>query len=156
MNEKEYQLYIIDQLENNEIILSQLYAAYGEKFPFRKSFWQDMVEDELGHAKWISTLKKKVEEGEILFGQNRFNKDLLSDFHKDIQKKIHQVSDEFGIVEALKNAVRIESHLIEKRFFEVFKKDSMELEIVLLALEYSTENHLKRVTSEYKAEISIK
>lgn len=154
MNEKEYQLFILDGLEKNETILSELYKAYGEKFVFKKKFWDDMVEDELNHAKWIETLRKKIEEGEVLFAENRFNRDLLEDFYKNIQGKIREIGGEFGIREALGEAIRIENHLVEKKFFEVFKGDSVDLEIVLLALKYSTENHLKRVTEEYKAEAS--
>ncbi|HAV11442.1 MAG TPA: hypothetical protein DCX32_02770 [Candidatus Moranbacteria bacterium] len=154
MNEKEYQFYIVELLAKNEDKLSELYALYGEKFTFMKKFWDELTEDELGHGRWVKTLKKKVEEGAVQFGEHRFDKDMLEDFYKSVQLQIFEANKEINVVDALKNAVKIEQTMIEKRFFDVFKGDSVELEILLLALRYSTENHLKSVTERYKSEVA--
>lgn len=152
MNEKDYQFYIVEQLAKNEDKLSELYALYGEKFTFMKKFWDELTEDELGHGKWVRTLEKKIEEGTVQFAENRFNKDMLEDFYKSIQLQIFEANKDISLVEALKNAVKIEQTMIEKKFFEVFKGDSIDLEILLLALRYSTENHLKNVVERYRQE----
>jgi len=154
MDEREYQFYIIDQLEKNEKKLAELYVLYGEKFTFMKKFWDEIAEDEKGHAKWVATLRKKVEEGSVSFGQHRFDKDMLEDFHKMVQLQIFEAGKGVNLSDALGNAVKIEKTMIERRFFEVFKDDSVELEILLLALRYSTENHLKSIVARYKSEVA--
>ncbi|KKU53926.1 MAG: hypothetical protein UX75_C0030G0012 [Candidatus Moranbacteria bacterium GW2011_GWE2_47_10] len=153
MDEREYQFYIADQLAKNEDKLSELYALYREKFTFMKKFWDELTEDELGHGAWVRTLRKKIEDGTVQFGEHRFNKDLLEDFYKNVQLQIFEAEKEISLVDALRNAVKMEQTMIEKRFFDVFKGDSVELEILLLALRYSTENHLKTVADRYKSEI---
>ncbi len=153
MDEKEYQLEIVSQLEKNEVALSELYALYQSKFPTRREFWQGLVDDEQSHAQWIRTLKRKIEEGEVNIKEHRFNIDIINDFNKEVKQKELEINqNNIPLIEALANAVKFEQTLIERRFFEVFKDDSPELEMLLLALEYSTKNHFAAIQKAYNAE----
>lgn len=157
MDEKEYRLNIIAELSKNEEKLSELYGMYAREFPNYEGFWNELVLDEREHAAWISTLKRKIEEGEINFGENRFNIDIIRDFYKNIQKfEIEVKSSDLDLLKALENAILTEKTLLERKFFEVFEDDSMDLEIILLALKKSTENHLVKVKAFYESEKSKK
>ena len=154
MDEKQYRLAIIEELAKNEEKLSELYNSYGRELPDYENFWTEMCLDEKEHARWIETLKKKIEEGEVKFGKNRFNIDMVRDFFKNIQKlEIEVDKEELSLEKALENSIAVEEVLLERKFFEVFKGDSMDLEIILLALEKSTENHLRKVKGLYDSEI---
>jgi len=56
------------------------------------------------------------------------------------------------LISALVASKEIEETLLEKKFFEVFKGDAPELEILLLALEYSTKNHREIVIKAWEEE----
>jgi hypothetical protein len=152
MDEKEYQLEIISAIAKNEIILSALYAKYGHAFASRKKFWDEIAREEVSHAAWINTLKKRVEEGSVKFAHDRFNGDLVNDFSKYIQQQELRVNEGMPLIEALEAAKEIEETMLEKKFFEVFHGDAPELEVLLLALEYSTKNHREIITKAWEEE----
>ena len=87
MNEKEYQLAIVDHMVKNENKLSELYAKYAHAFPTRKEFWNDIAREEVSHGAWINTIKKRIEEGVVTFSSDRFNADSLNDFYECVQQE---------------------------------------------------------------------
>jgi hypothetical protein len=141
MNETEYQILIIDQMAKNEVKLSQLYAKYGHAFASRKQFWEELAREEVSHGAWISTLRKRVEDGDVMFSRDRFNLVLLNDFHEYVQKEELRINTGIALIDALKASREIEESMLEKNFFDVFTGDAPELTTLLLALEYSTKNH---------------
>jgi hypothetical protein len=155
MDELEYQLEIIEQMAKNEIKLSELYAQYAHSFATRKDFWNEIAREEVSHGAWISTLKKRVEEGSVKFGSDRFNIDLLNDFYKYIQAEELKVKEGMPLIGALVASREIEETMLEKKFFEVFHGDAPELEILLLALEYSTKNHREMVIKAWEEERTL-
>lgn len=143
---------IIDQMAKNEVKLSELYARYAHQFPARKDFWSGLAVEEVSHSAWIKTLGKRVEEGNVMFSKGRFNIDLLRDFYKYIQQQELDLKEGIPLISALVASKELEETLLEKRFFEVFKGDAPELEVLLLALEYSTKNHREFVIKAWEEE----
>lgn len=152
MDEKTYQLEIIGQMAKNEDKLSELYAKYAHHFPTRKEFWNGIAVEEVSHGAWIRTLGKRVQEGLVSFGTDRFNIDVLNDFHKYVQQQEVRLEEGIPLVAALVASKEIEETMLEKKFFEVFHGDAPELEILLLALEYSTKNHREIVVKAWEEE----
>ena len=152
MDEKEYQLEIVSQMAKNEVKLSALYAKYAHSFPTRKEFWNDIAREEVSHGAWIETLRKRVEEGSVKFGSDRFNIDLLNDFYNYVQQQELNITEGMPLIRALVASKELEETMLEKKFFEVFHGDAPELEILLLALEYSTKNHREIVIKAWEEE----
>lgn len=152
MDEKEYQIRIVDQMAKNEIKLSELYAKYAHAFPSRKEFWTGIAQEEVSHGAWIDTLKKRIEDGNVTFASDRFNIDLLNDFYTYVQQQELKLEEGIPLITALVASKEIEETLLEKKFFEVFHGDAPELEILLLALEYSTKNHREIVLKAWEEE----
>ncbi len=152
MNEQEYQLEIVDMMAKNEVKLSELYAKYAHAYPTRKEFWNELAREEVSHGAWISTLKKRIEDGSVKFSSERFNVDLNNDFYRHVQQEELKISENTPLIEALKTSGEIEEMMLEKKFFEVFQGDAPELEVLLLALEYSTKNHREIVLKALKEE----
>ncbi|MEI7890391.1 MAG: hypothetical protein WCI36_00320 [bacterium] len=152
MDEMEYQLLIVEQMAKNEVKLSELYAKYGHAFASRKEFWEELAREEISHGAWIGTLKKKVEEGSVAFNRERFNLSLLSEFHDYVQSQEDKIKTGIALIDALKASRKIEETLLEKNFFEVFAGDAPDLEVLLLALEYSTKNHREIVNKACEEE----
>lgn len=155
MDQREYQLEIIEQMAKNEIKLSELYAKYAHLFATRKEFWNEIAREEVSHGAWISTLKKRVEEGEVAFSSDRFNIDLINDFYKHIQTEELKIKEGMPLIAALEASKNIEEMMLEKRFFEVFSGDAPELEVLLTALEYSTKNHREIVIKACEEEAKM-
>lgn len=152
MDEKKYQLEIIEQMAKNEEKLSELYAKYAHAYPTRKEFWNEIAREEVSHGAWIRTLGKRIEDGVVTFGSDRFNIDLLNDFYKYVQQQEIRLADNMPLITALVASKEIEETLLEKKFFEVFHGDAPEVEILLLALEYSTKNHREIVLKAWEEE----
>lgn len=152
MDEQEYQLEIVGQMAKNEVKLSELYAKYAHTYPTRKEFWNELAREEVSHGAWINTLRKRIEDGSVKFGSGRFNVDMNNDFYKHVQQQELKVSENMPLVDALKTSIAIEEMMLEKKFFEVFHSDAPELEILLLALEYSTKNHREIVLKALEEE----
>ena len=152
MDQLEYQIEIVNQMAKNEVKLSELYAKYSHNFASRKDFWEELAREEVGHGAWISTLRKRIEDGSVIFSSERFNIDLLNDFHDMVQTEELRISQGIALIDALVASRKIEETLLEKKFFEVFKGDAPELETLLLALEYSTKNHREIVNKACEEE----
>ena len=156
MDQKEYQKEILEQMAKNEEKLSELYAAYMHKFPTRSEFWRDIAQEEVSHGRWIRTLEMRVEEGGVMFSEKRFNIDALNDFYVFVQQQIARVKEnDLPLIAALVVSKEIEESMLEKDFFRVFSGDSPELEILLLALEYSTKKHRDIVLKAWEEERKI-
>lgn len=146
MNLKESQIKVIEMLARNEEAVSKLYKAYAEKFPNYESFWSRLAEEEIEHACWIRKLHSKIKEGSVYFNEGRFkieaiqtSLDYLNDWLVKAQK------EEISLINALSLAWDIENALMERKYFEIFEGDSVELKHVLTNLADSTKDHRDRV-----------
>ena len=146
MNLKESQIKVIEMLARNEEAVSKLYKAYAEKFPAHKGFWSRLAEEEIGHAGWIRKLHSKVKEGSVYFNEGRFKIEAIQtslDYLNDWLVKARK--EEISLINALSLAWDIENALMERKYFEIFEGDSVELKHVLTDLADSTKNHRDRV-----------
>jgi len=62
----------------------------------------------------------------------------------------YEIMIEISLIKALSIARDIESGLIEKKFFEVFEGDPIELKHVLLNLVAATREHYNRIEKAWK------
>jgi rubrerythrin len=143
-----------DELKNDlaevmagiEEMISQHYKAYAEKFKENQDFWLRLVAEELDHAQWIRELYSKTKTGPISFDEQRFNKKSLQEFSSRLKNMLNIfVEQSASIKEALKNSLKIESLVLESKFFEVFKTDAPELKKVLEHLAQATREHRERI-----------
>jgi len=144
---------IIEMLVENENAMAELYADYAKKFLLFKDFWKHISEDEYSHAAWINTLHGKMKAKTVDFSLNRFPVDAIRQNIEYIKTKQREVSEgDMALLDALETSVHLEKGLLENKYFEVFKDDSLELQIVLEALKLSTQQHLRDVTRKWQEE----
>ncbi|OGI15440.1 MAG: hypothetical protein A2Z52_01375, partial [Candidatus Moranbacteria bacterium RBG_19FT_COMBO_42_6] len=144
---------IVDLLIQNEATMGELYRVYAEKFPEYAKFWSDIHEDEKSHAAWINTLYHKLKAGMVSFSEQRFPISAIKENIKYIENEKAKTSQgEMSLGYALEKAVHIERGMIEHKFFDVLKDDSMELQILLQALRLGTEQHLQKVQKAWEKE----
>lgn len=133
-------------MEENEELIGRLYTAYAERFTEHADFWLAVAADEKQHAAWLRQLGGKVGQGSLYVDGDRFKKRPTELFHQYVRDELARAGEtDIPLRTALSVALSIEQALIERRFFEVFETDSVELKHVLQDLASATESHLKKV-----------
>ena len=142
----EIQLKVIGLLAEYEIMIGRLYKEYAQKFLDWKDFWLRLSAEERGHANWILKLRSKTKEGSVYFKEDRFNKEAIKTSLKYLNNQLSEAQmQDISLIKALSIARDIENGLIEKKFFEVFEGDPIELKHVLLNLAAATREHRNRI-----------
>lgn len=153
MGNSETQKAIIDMLVKNEEATRDLYVVCADKFPVFEKFWKNIAKDEESHAAWIKTLYEKTQGGLVNFSEQRFPTDAIQKTINYLTAEKEKVNQgERSSLDALEVAVHIERGMLEGKFFEVFKEDSMELQIILEALRLGTQQHLLEVQKMWEKE----
>jgi len=145
---------ILHRLAENEEAIGVLYQEYAKRFPDYESFWVGLASEEKEHASWIRRLYSTAAESALFFNQKRFNKEAIQTYLNYLQRELVKVKQgETTLINALSVTLYIEESLIERKYFDVFETDSVELKHVLLNLAASTRIHLDRARealSNYK------
>ena len=140
------QINVVEMLARNEEAISQLYHAYSEKFPESKGFWLGLADEEIGHAGSLRELHSKIHEGSVYLDESRFKVAAIKTFLDYLEREVAKTREQgVSLINALSTALYIEEALIERKYFEVFETDSVDLKHVLLDLAASTEEHVRRV-----------
>ncbi len=138
----ETQLKVIELLAEHETMIGRLYKEYAQKFLHWKDFWSKLSAEERGHANWILKLRSKIKGGSVYFKEDRFNKEAIKTSLKYLNNQLSQAQmQDISLIKALSIARDIENGLIEKKFFEIFEGDPIELKHVLLNLAAATREH---------------
>ena len=146
MSLKQKQVEVIEILAKHEEAAGQLYEEYAQRFPDYKDFWSTLTGDEMEHAVWIRGLHSQIEEGSVYFKEGRFKMEAIKNSLDYLKGRLTEAQkEEISLIKALSIARDIEKALIEKKFFEVFEGDSVELKEVLLNLEAATKEHMDRI-----------
>jgi hypothetical protein len=146
---------ITDLMIKNEAVMGELYRRYAEKFPTYQEFWTKIYEDEQSHAAWINTLYYKLNAGLASFSDKRFPVSAIEENIRYIEEESAKADKgEMSLLYALERAIHVERGMLEHKFFEVFKDDSMELQILLQALKLGTEQHLEKIQKAWEKEKS--
>jgi len=148
----EHQLNILQLLKIHEDAISQLYASYSNKYQEYGQFWSTLSKEELTHASWIEKLTKMVKDGKIYFDGGRFNLEAIKSSLAELKRALIESKGELPLIKALSTAYYFEIALIERKFFEVFEEDSVELKHTLMNLSKETQDHQKRIKEVFEKE----
>ena len=142
---------VIELLAEYEIMIGRLYKEYAQKFLNRKDFWSRLSAEEGGHANWILKLRSKIKEGSVYFKDDRFNEGAIKTSLKYLNNQLSEAqTQDISLIKALSIARDIENGLIEKKVFEVFEGDPIELKHILLNLAAATREHYNRIEKVWK------
>jgi rubrerythrin len=137
---------LVESLARNEENIARLYEAYAQRFPESAEFWSDLAAEEMGHAAWIRDLASRAAEGVVHISRERFKQEPINSFERYLRDEIERTQKEqMLLVTALSIALSIEQALLERRFFEVFESDSVELKRLFEKMAVSVEEHIRKV-----------
>lgn len=141
---------LISLMAKNESFIGRLYYDYGCKFQ-NKRFWLELSEHEKEHYNWLKGFfdDKEVLEIEIDGSHSKRNQKIIEESISDVKKLIFVVP-ETSLNQALENALLIESRLVEKNYFEIFKSTRSSILSIILQLESETYEHINLIENEIK------
>lgn len=139
---------IIELLASHEDTISLLYRAYAERFPEFAEFWSGLAGQEASHAGWIRGLAARLGQGSVFF-RERFKLEPLQISLEYMLAELERAREQdVSMSLALARAMQIEEALIEKRYFEVFEGDSVELSHALQNLDRDTREHVSQIKKQ--------
>jgi hypothetical protein len=146
MSQTDPRLDYIRLLFRHEVAISKIYEACEKKFPDHAAFWAQLKVEEVEHGEIITKLFHKLREGPLKLNERRFKRQALQKslaYLDRCRSAIH--AGAVSLTKALSLARDLEHSLLEKKYFEVFDSDSVELQQVFLFLQYATQTHLELV-----------
>lgn len=139
---------VIEKLSQHEEFLSQLYQTYSEYQPNRE-FWIKMMDEEKKHANLIRSFRSQINSDRVFINEKRFKIPVIEFSMRHIEEKIQEAKNKkIELAQALIISLDIENALLEKRYFEIFEGDSIELKHKLEAMEKSIKEHIVFVQKE--------
>jgi hypothetical protein len=141
----------IEALALHEEAIGKLYQVFANRFPDYKHFWNQLADEEKGHAILVRSFRKLVEDGRASVDEGRFR-------IKPIEKSLkfidvytrNALRDEMTILNALSISHDLESGLLEKKFLDIYDTDDEELQETLNILACETKKHRELVESRLK------
>ncbi|MDD5040723.1 MAG: hypothetical protein PHY34_06295 [Patescibacteria group bacterium] len=141
-----FQITMLNKLALLEESMNRLYNLYAGRFPEEKDFWMTIAGEEAQHATWVKRLMPRVDEGLVFFQKGRFNESSIESTLQYLATLIAQAEQGgLELINALSIAHDIESSLIEKEYYTVFKSDLAEFRELLSKLAQATKGHAQRV-----------
>ena len=139
MKSKENRAQGIALLEDNELLIGQLYRQFGAKFPRQVRLWSELALDEMTHARMLRGLRSSLPDTNGGLNGTRFDLGSLSTF-RDFMKSMLYSTLETDVLShsALNVAVYIQWSLMEQNLFQMSDEDPVELRAVLQKLAAGT------------------
>jgi hypothetical protein len=143
---KDYQKSMLSLFIDSELKLAELYSTLADKFPEERAFFKAHQAEELKHAQWIEYFRDKVEQGEVLFQENKTRMDALKSFLTYAQSILDNVkSAKMTLLMALSLSASMEDSLIERNLFYHFSADFPEFQDILKRLKDETKVHAAEI-----------
>jgi hypothetical protein len=132
---------------NQEILIGTLYKLFAERYPEYKAFWTEMVIEEYQHASCIQRLTERDPTDQVKLSQGELRAHVLAASIKSIEGLISgfKENEDFPITQAVNIALQLEKALWEKKVFQYFEGDSVEVRRVMDSLNLEQEIHIKRI-----------
>ena len=136
----------LEILEDNELLMGQLYRTYADKFPDHDDLWFGFASEQVKQAKSVHGLRAKVNVGAITFKADRFlSRDLLI-FREYIKGLLYTaVEREFSIRAAMETAAYIQWSLLKQDVFATVGNDPKEIKSVLTNLAFAVSRRRDRL-----------
>jgi hypothetical protein len=146
MNPKNAGMEAIEGLARIEETLSKIYRLFGERFPANRELWSRMAQEETNHAQWVRDLSSRVEDGSLSLDEDRFGVEGILVFLEYAEDKFQEAkAEKLPFLHALDIALDLESSLLERKLYQVFKAESESMEQVLQDMERQIHEHTERI-----------
>lgn len=134
-------------LEDNELLIGQLYRQFAAKLPRQVRLWAGLAAEEMRHAWMLKTVRPRI--AASLGGRGdpaRFDVDSLVTFRDFMKGLLYgTLEKDLSAEGALKTALYIQWSLQEQEIFRCAEGDPCELRTVLEALAAGNASHAEKL-----------
>ncbi len=142
---------LVDLYVAQELKMAELYGIFAERYPEHRDFWTSMADEEKRHAAAIRELSEKARSGRACFSGGQVRINAVRSFLAYVDRVVAKAKrDPTPFLTALSVTRDIESSLIEKNAFEVFRGDTPEVKSLLVALRDETAGHAARLDAMWR------
>jgi hypothetical protein len=139
---------LLQRLAQNEESIAELYRIFADKFPRHRDFWAGLAGEEIQHARWIHKLAAR-EGSSVAIDATRFDDNVFAVAVQYLKETVQRAKvAKQTLKEALTVSLDIETGMLERGYFTVFKGDARELIEILEHLRSETEKHTDKIRKE--------
>jgi len=139
---KDYQLKLLELLEQLELEISNLYKLFAEKFPCYHELWNDLSDEEFKHATHIKKLATLAKEGKIHFDEKMTKTFTVQAVINDIKTKYQKTKDnQYPLINALSFSHSLEQSIIEHKFYDFFSSSDADIMLIINSIKEDTTSH---------------
>ena len=143
---------LIQEIERHELALAKMYAEFSRSHPDHGRFWSQLSREEAMHAKWIKSLGRHYNKGQVSLSAFKLNPQALKTSIAYIEKQTAESKKgSLSLLNAVSIALDIEKSLIDNKFFEIFDLDGSKHDRIRSGLEKETfkhRQHLEKLFAE--------
>lgn len=143
---------LLDELARCESQLSELYALYARSYPEATSIWLQLSKEERAHERFLKSLHKLLDEGQVFYNLGRFNAQALQTFTAELTSSLEVAKQkDIPLLKAFETALFLENSVIDGHFYDLAKNDAHGFAVVADHLSRDTDRHRKQLQEQYDA-----
>jgi hypothetical protein len=114
----------LEVMEDNALLMGQLYKRYADRFPDCEELWSGMASEQIEQARSIRELRANVETGKVSLKENRLPSAVLEVFRGYIKGLLYDTLErEISLEAAIETALYIQWSLLKQDCFGRFRED---------------------------------
>ncbi|UCH33946.1 MAG: hypothetical protein JSV65_15505 [Armatimonadota bacterium] len=131
-------------LERYEEAMSDLYKEYAGQYAGYESHWRRLAEDEIQHADWVRTLRKRIEDGSVRLSPEHMvtTAQIINALDRAAAEIARAQEGNTSLATAVAVASQLERDMLERNWFRFYDTDSDDLKRVFGSLAGETAKHV--------------
>lgn len=147
---------MLESLAGLETQLCRLYTVFAERFETSRPFWARIAKEEESHARMVNSLKRQLDAGFHFWNLEAFLPDEVKNQTTQVENDIASAKQPaFTEAMAMDIALRLESSLLDSKFYETAQSNAPEFKQIASVLSRATDVHRKRL-QEHQTAIQAK
>lgn len=137
---------ILEGLVAWESMIGELYERYAILNPQNRQLWSAMASEERVHSTMLASLHTLLDSGHLFWNIGQFHHELIADELAFVRDALnHARSGNPSEADCITVAIRIETSLIDSKFYAVVKSEAKEFAYICKALSVATTKHVQRL-----------
>ena len=133
---------IIEGIRQHELSLAKMYQQFAKSHPDHNQFWSQLAREEAMHAKWIGSLGRYYQKGQLDVSGLKLNHQALKTSISHIVKQTESSRNgDLSLLKAVSIALDIEKSMIDNKFFEIFDLGDAKFDRIRTGLIKETAKH---------------
>ena len=137
---------IIEEIRQHELSLAKMYQQFAKSHPDHSQFWSQLADEESMHAKWIESLGRYYQKGQLGVSKLKLNRQAVKTSISHIDKQTDASRNgSLSLLKAVSIALDIEKSMIDSKFFEIFDLVDAKFDRIRAGLKRETVKHRRHL-----------